>query len=167
MNTSQLFNAIDYFKNLGEKNVLAHSLNFKPCVCSGINSLPDVLAQQARYPNLWVVDDTNNGRSFRTNGAGFYLRRTYTIFILMQYRRDDMDDRDAKLSICRQIFLQTHARMLHDRQDYDTDLWRLNVDDVYSTELGEMFITGCTGLYFTIDAEEPVNLCYNSNEWLP
>jgi hypothetical protein len=165
MVNGNLFDAMGYFRSLCQQNVLAQSLGFHPCVCSGMATLPDVLAAQKHHRNLFVVDDTNNGRSYRANRAGFSLRRTYTVFLLMQYRRDDMADRQQKLETCRTLFLQLHRRMLHDRELLATDMWLLNTDNVMSAELGEMFIQGCTGLWFTIDADEPVNLCYDPNEW--
>lgn len=84
---------------------------------------------------------------------------------MMRYRISDMAERQAALEVCRRLFRQVHSRMLVDRENLDNELVYLNTDNVYSRELGEYFISGCTGLYFMIDVSEPVSLIYDSDEW--
>lgn len=77
-----------------------------------------------------------------------------------------MKDRAEKLDICRQIFRQFHSRMIRDKYMYeDMDKSFLNVSQIYARELGEYFISGCTGLYFMTEVSEPINLCYKEDEW--
>lgn len=164
MDTNNLFDAITYFKGLCNKNKLAKANAFYPCVCSGINSLEEVLQAFRREAAFFAVDDTNDGVTERRSG-GFFKKRTFTIFIMKRYKYDDMADRQLQLDTCRQLYRQVHSRMLLDRENMSNDLVYLNTDNVYSRELGEYFISGCTGLYFMIDVSEPINLKYDKDEW--
>lgn len=164
MDAVNLFDAIGYFKNMCNRNRLAKAHNFYPCVCSGINSLEEVLENFRRQSAFFAVDDTNDGVTERRSG-GYFKKRTFTIFIMKRYTFNDMEDRQRALDICRQLARQIHSRMLLDGEDLTNDLIYLNTDNVYSRELGEYFINGCTGLYFMIDVSEPIDLSYNENEW--
>lgn len=164
MDAINLFDAIGYFKNMCQRNKLAKAYNFYPCACSGINSLEGVLENFRKQSSFFAVDDTNDGVTERRSG-GFFKKRTFTIFIMKRYAFGDMSDRQASLDICRQLARQVHSRMLLDREDLSNDLIYLNTDNVYSRELGEYFINGCTGLYFMIDVSEPIDLSYNADEW--
>ena len=165
MDTIYFFDGLEYFKDLTKKNKLAKANAFFPCSCSGINSLQDVLENFRRQSAFVCIDDTNDG-AIEQIGGGWFKKRTFTVFIMLRYRFDDMQDRAVKLDICRQLFRQFHSRMIYDKYRYeDMDLSFLNVSRIYSRELGEYFISGCSGLYFMTEITEPVDLCYNGDEW--
>lgn len=164
MGTNNLFDAISYFKGMASKNKLAKVLGFYPCTCSGMNSLEDVLANFRTKSAFLAVDDTNDGVTERRSG-GFFKKRTFTIFLLNKYRYDDMADRQQSLDVCRQIYRQIHSRLLVDKERMSNSLVYLNVDNIYTRELGEYFISGCTGLYFMVEVSEPINLMYDELEW--
>lgn len=164
MDANNLFDAIGYFKALCNSNRLAKANKFYPCACSGINSLQEVLEQFRRQSAFFAVDDTNDGVTERRSG-GFFKKRTFTVFIMKRYKFDDMADRQAALDICRKLECQVHSRMLRDRENMNNELVYLNTDNVYTRELGEYFINGCTGLYFMIDVSEPIDLTYNHEDW--
>lgn len=124
----------------------------------------EVLQNLRRESAFFAVDDTNDGVTEKRSG-GYFKKRTFTVFLMMRYRISDMAERQAALEVCRQLFRQVHSRMLVDRENLDNELVYLNTDNVYSRELGEYFISGCTGLYFMIDVSEPVSLIYDSDEW--
>lgn len=164
MDANNLFDAISYFKGICTKNKLAKANNFHPCICSGINSLEEVLGGFKKRAAFFAVDDTNDGvTEFRS--GGFFKKRTFTIFLMKRYKFDDMADRQAALDVCRQLYRQVHSKLLKDKQNMNNELIYLNTENVYSRELGEYFINGCTGLYFMIDVSEPINLMYNQDEW--
>lgn len=164
MDGINFFDVHAYFTRLASQNKLARQQGFYPCSCSGINSLEDVLQHFRSQKAFVCVDDTNDAAIQCRNGS-WYQRRVFTVFIMIRYQMMDMKDRAAKLDICRQLFRQIHSRMIVDKHNSDGDLAYLNVEDVMVRELGEYFISGCTGLYFTIDNFEPINLCYNEQEW--
>lgn len=164
METNNLFDAINYFKCMAGKNKLAKANRFYPCACSGINSLEEVLAKFKKESAFVSVDDTNDGVTERRSG-GFFKKRTFTVFIMKRYSFGDMASRQTSMDICRQLFRQMHSRMLKDRDNMGTKLIYMNTDNVYSRELGEYFINGCTGVYFMVEVSEPINLMYDAEEW--
>ena len=159
MDANNLFDALSYFKGMCKKNKLAKAHAFYPCVCSGINSLEEVLQNLRRESAFFAVDDTNDGVTEKP------IHRLVSVPGLVDCSNSDMAERQAALEVCRQLFRQVHSRMLVDRENLDNELVYLNTDNVYSRELGEYFISGCTGLYFMIDVSEPVSLIYDSDEW--
>lgn len=164
MEALNLFDAIGYFKEMCQKNKLAKQHEFYPCICSGINSLEEVLDQFRKKSAFFAVDDTNDGVTEQRSG-GFFKKRTFTVFIMKRYIFGDMADRQKSLDVCRQLARQVHSRMLLDREEMSNELVYLNTSNVYTRELGEYFINGCTGLYFMIDVSEPIDLRYNGEEW--
>lgn len=164
METNNLFDAINYFKEMAKKNKLAKTNRFYPCACSGINSLEEVLGKFKKESAFVSVDDTNDGVTERRSG-GFFKKRTFTVFIMKRYSFGDMASRQTSMDICRQLFRQIHSRMLKDRENMGDKLIYMNTDNVYSRELGEYFINGCTGVYFMVDVSEPINLMYDAEEW--
>ena len=165
METNKLFDAISYFKNIAGKNRLAKSNGFYPCACSGINTLDEVLAKFKKESAFISVDDTNDGVTERRSSGGFFKKRTFTVFIMKRYKYGDMANRQVSMNICRELSRQMHSRMLKDRENMGNKLIYMNTDNVYSRELGEYFINGCTGVYFMVDVSEPINLMYDATEW--
>lgn len=113
------------------------------------------------------MDDTTAQHTF-TQGTGFFRTDVYTVFIVAGYRIEDMADREAKLDLCRRIFRQMHSRLLHDKEEmtYGDSLEYMRVGEVYSTEISRYAMNGVTGLYFMVQNEEPVDICYDGAEWL-
>lgn len=165
MNTVEFFNAEDYFKSLCSTNRLAKEHNFLTCTCSGIQSLEGPLEKYRTTNAFFCVDDVNDGQMYQGKGGGWYKRRTFTVFIMHRYKFGDEADRVAKLALCRQLFRQIATRLLVDSKKLRSDLIYLGVENILCRELGQYFLNGCTGLYFMIDVEEPVNLLYNPDEW--
>jgi len=159
-----LFDAIGYFKNLCCRNLLARKTGFYPCSCSGIDSLEEVLENFRTHSTFFAVDDTNDGVTERRSG-GFFKKRTFTVFLLHRYEFGNMSDREKALSICRELYRQIHSRLLVDKERFDNNLIYMNTENVFSRELGQYFLNGCTGLYFMLDVSEPLELVYNKEEW--
>lgn len=160
-----LFPALDYFTQLAKSSRQAQDNKFYPCLCSGPDSIQGVMENFRKQQNFIMVDDTTSQQTF-SNGVGYFRRDVYTIFILAHYRIDDMIDREEKLNLCRQIFRQFHSRLLHDRDELGDDrLTFLQLNNVYSSELPRYSYNGVTGLYFMIQNEEPIDICYDESEW--
>ena len=88
-----------------------------------------------------------------------------TVFILSAYRHDDMDDRQKELDLCRTLFLQIIKRVIHDKFQYKYQGTYFDTHAIPNQELGRYFLSGMTGLHFTLYVSEPVNLEYDKNEW--
>lgn len=166
MENNTQFDALSYFKELAEKNVLGKNNNFHPCFCSGPDGIEGVLQNFKSYANFIMIDDTT-AQNTHSHGVTFFDRNAYTVFLLAGYKWDDMEDRQQKLKLCRKIFRQFHSRLIYDKatMKYGDALAYLDVDTIYSKELSRYSMNGYTGLYFMINNEKPVDLTYNENEW--
>lgn len=164
MDDKTSFDAQGYFRQLTEHNKLALQYAFYPCSCSGINSLEDMLLNFQNKGAFVAVDDTNDSNISR-QGAGFFAKRTITVFVLRRYKFGDMASRKDSLDICRKLYRQFISRLLVDSMKMDNDFTYLNTDRIFYRELGEYFLNGLTGLYFMVDVNEPEDLKYDATEW--
>ena len=156
-------------------NTLRHWVKRTVCANSiGPDSIEGVMQEFQKTANFVMIDDTTDGNTF-SEGVSFFQRRVYTVFILAAYRWDDMEDRKAKLNLCREIFKQFVRRMIWDRaqlenEDKDDDFTFLNVEKIYSKEFGRYTMSGVTGLYFMVENDEPESMEYEDelqmeSEW--
>ncbi len=165
MDTRDFFDAQGYFESLCLSNKLAKKHGFFPCTCSGIESLQGPLEKFRKENAFFCIDDVNDGRMYQGTGGGYYKKRTFTVFIMHRHAFNNESDRQAKLSICRQLFRQIASRLLLDSRKLLSDQIYMAAGNILSRELGQYFLNGCTGLYFMIDIEEPVSLVYDPDEW--
>lgn len=167
MAQEKIFNAFAYFKKVGDSNKLAKDSGFETGFCSGIGGMQDMMTNFRKNARLILVDDTTTQSTY-SNGVGYFRKDVYTVFIVADYRIDDMKDREEKLNLCRRIFRQIHSRLIHDRDGmvYEDSLEYLQVDKIYSTELPRYFMSGVTGLYFMVNNDEPIDLQYDATEWI-
>jgi hypothetical protein len=161
-----MFDAITYFTEMTEKNVLAKKEGFQPVVISGPDNLEGIFEEFRDYDRFVAVSDTNTGNLSSNDGAyGFFKRRAYTVFILSAYEHDNMDDRQQQLELCRQLFLQFVSKIIYDKYSYDEQLMYLDTQSIPNQEIGRYYLSGVTGLFFTVYVQEPVNLEYDADQW--
>lgn len=159
-----MFNAIDYLKKIASANSLAKAKEFFIGECSGIEGLEPLMQNYRKEANYIMVDDTVDG-SMISNRVGWYNRRTYTVFIFAMYREDDMEDRNKKLNLCRELFRQLLSHMIADTEKYEYDLIYLRTQSIQYRELNSYNFSGVTGLYFMINVDEPVDLQFDESLW--
>lgn len=160
-----IFDALHYFQQLAQQNRLCREHGFKPVFCSGPDSIEGIMQQFQKTANFVCIDDTTDQNMY-SKGVSYFKRRVYTVFILASYRWDDMEDREAKLNLCRTVFSQFVSRMIWDKANRDDDeLEFLKVEEVYSKEFGRYTMNGVTGLMFMVENDEPEELEYNAGEW--
>lgn len=166
METNEPFDALSYFEMLASSNKLAKENKFVSSFCSGPESIQGVMEQFRKTSNFIMIDDTTDSNTI-SNKVGWFTKNVYTVFVLAGYKYDDMKDRQVKMELCRKIFRQFMSRMIKDKSDYvyDDKLEYLNLDNVYSKELGRYSMNGVTGLYFMIGNDEPTELEYDDTEW--
>lgn len=159
------FDGEQYFKDMAQRNRLCIEKGFEVGSCTGPESIETVLAEFRSKGYFVLVDDTNDG-NMTSNGSGRFMRRVYTVFILAQYKWDDLKERRDKLELCRRIYRQFISRALRDRRKFD-DEGRvfLNVDNIFYREMGRYAMNGVTGLYFMIENDEPTDLIYEKDDW--
>ena len=165
MDAKSLFDSEAYFSKLCAKNRLAKALGFKFCTCTGIESLQGPLDSFRTTNVFFCLDDANDGVLFRGKSGGWFMKRTFTVFMMRRHKLQDETARIAALTTCRILFRQIMSRLLVDQEDLSNEMVYLHTENVMSREFGQYFLSGCTGLYFMIDVSEPVDLTYDSEEW--
>ncbi|MCR4602440.1 MAG: hypothetical protein K5683_02755 [Prevotella sp.] len=160
------FDDLAYFKELGEKNLLAKANGFFSGYCSGPDGLDQVMAEYRDYANFILVDDTTSGNTFGAK-PGWFDRKVYAVYIIAGYEYGNEDDYKAKLALCRQIFKQMLSRVIRDKAQmtYGKAMMYMNLETIFSQEYGRYSFNGATGLFFQLQNNEPLNLVYDANEW--
>lgn len=162
---NKIFDALRYFEQLARQNKLCVEHGFKPVFCSGPDSIEGIMQEYQKTANFVCIDDTTDQNMY-SRGVSYFKRRVYTVFVLASYKWDDMEDREAKLNLCRTIFSQFVSRMIFDKASRDDDeLEFLKVEEIYSKEFGRYTMGGVTGLMFMVENDEPEELEYNEEEW--
>ena len=166
MDAKNYFDAEAYYQRVCKSNKLAVDNGFKFCTCSGIESLQGPLDEFKTCKAFFCVDDTNDGQFYQSPGGGFYKRRTFTVFIMHRYKFRDEAERIKVLDLCRRLATQVISHMLKDADDAANEHYCWRLERIMSRELGRYFLNGCTGLYFMVDMDEPVDLRFDKGEWL-
>lgn len=153
-----------YFADMAKRNKLADALNFCTVSCSGINHLDGVLDRYDAAANFIAVDDVCDEATFR-DGGGWFKRKLYTVFLLMRFEHGDENDRREKMETCRELLRQFQSGMLRDAADFVREGLYVHHEDIRSRELGGIFLTDCTGLYFMLYVDEPIDIAFRPEEW--
>ena len=164
--TEKTFDSIAYFTKLCKENKTCIDNKFVATTCSGPDSVQGVLQQFRKTANFIMVSDTVDSNT-HSAGEGFFDRNVYTVWILAAYKRDDMQDRENQLNLCRKIFRQFISRMLYDKykEEFEGQLEFLDLTRIYSSELGRYSLNGVTGLYFMVNSDEPIDVQYDPGLW--
>lgn len=158
------FDFYAYMADIAAKNRFAQARGFHPCTCSGINYLEGMLQQYRTASNFICTSDVCDEATFQRSG-GWFKRRSVMVFLLMRYRVGDEAARRARMDDCRELLRQIQSRLVYDNQRLATEDLYLNLDALRSSEIGGVFLNGCTGLYFMLSVDEPASLEYDINEW--
>lgn len=160
------FNIIAYLKHLVAINRLATGRGFTFSTCSGVQALEGLLTDMRDATRFVCVSDVTQGNT-TYNGQSWSARRVATVFILSRYELGNAASYAAAINECRALMNQLLSGMLHDAERIANDTEAsLRLDEVRSNELGGTFIDGCTGLYFMLGVDEPLDISYNAEDWL-
>lgn len=161
-----MFDAIGYFKTMAEDNILCKKAGFKPVVISNMDNLEGLLNAYRDNDRFIAISDTNTENLSSDDGEyGFTKRRAFTVFILSAYEYPDMDARQRELDLCRQVFLQFVTKIVRDKFTYAEQYVQFETQSIPNSELGRYYLSGMTGLYFTLYTREPVDLQYDETQW--
>lgn len=161
-----MFDAITYFKQMAEDNILCKQSGFKAVVISNSDNLEGLLESYRDNDRFIAISDTNTENLASEDGEyGFTKRRAFTVFILTAYEYPDMEARQRELDLCRQVFLQFVTRIIRDKYTYEEHYVQFETQSIPNRELGRYYLSGMTGLYFTLYTREPVDLQYDETQW--
>ena len=164
---SNHFDAVAYFVAMTMRNRLAQERGFLPVVISNTDNLEGLMEEYRDNDRFVAVTDTSSGNLSSSDGAyGFMKRRAYTVFILSAYEYGDTQARQVELELCRELFRQFVSRILRDKYLYDEKQMYFDTHAIPNQEIGRYYLSGMTGLHFTLYVQEPVDLVYEEEQWL-
>jgi hypothetical protein len=159
------FDAHAYFGEICRTNKAMRDGNYCYCRVTSISHMEEVIQKFKKERAYFCVDATEDGHTFRATGGGFMEKRVYTVFILKKIHFENMDDQDAAIKECRTIYRQILKKLIRDRRFLEDDMTYLRLDNIPFHEIPGYFLSGCTGLYFSISVDVPTELCYDGDEW--
>lgn len=161
-----MFDAITYFTEMTQHNMLAAKEGFLPVTVSGPNNLEGLLEEYTDNDRFVAISDTSTGNLESQGGSdAFSKKRAYTVWLLSAYEYGNMASRQQELELCRELFRQFASRILHDKYEYSEQLMYIDTRSIPNQELSRYFLSGMTGLFFTIYVSEPISLEYDEEEW--
>ena len=160
------FDIIAYMQGLVSRNRLANARGFCFSTCSGVQALEGLLSDMRDATRFVCVSDVTQGNT-TYNGQSWSARRVATVFILSRYELGNAASYAAAINECRALMNQLLSGMLHDAERIAnaTDA-SIRLDEVRSNELGGTFLDGCTGLYFMVGVDEPLDIAYKEEDWI-
>jgi len=160
------FDAIAYFKTMTEHNKLAQKEGFIPVIISNTDNLEGLFEEYRDNDRFVAITDTNSGNLSSADGTyGFSKRRAYTVFILSAYEYDNMQSRQEELELCRELFHQFVSRIIRDKYTYEEKMMYFDTHSIPNQEIGRYYMSGMTGLHFTLYVQEPIDLIYDNEQW--
>lgn len=154
-----MFSPVTYMQQLHAGLILLKN-KYKFEKVSGINALEGILENSRRNNYFFAIDDSQDGTTFRQGGA-YFERRPYTVFILGKADYGDMDKRAEVLEEAKTIYRHLLSKFIIDK----TTIPILDMERIRFYEVPPAFATGCSGLYFVFNVENPVDLRYNAEAW--
>lgn len=160
------FDAVAYFHDMTRRNKLAQEQGFMPVTISNSNNLEGIFEMFRDAERFVAVSDTSTGNLSSADGTyGFSKRRAYTVFILAAYEHDNMENRESMLNLCRRLFAQFVSRILRDKYTYEEKCMFFDTHAIPNQEIGRYYLSGLTGLHFTLYVQEPIDLEYDDEQW--
>lgn len=160
------FDAHLYFeKEIRDKMKLTTENGYQYSRISSMQHLEEVIANFRYAKAFFAVDDTEDGFTFQS-GGGFMDRKTFVVYVLKQYRTDDMESQKAALAECRQIYKNVLKKLIKDKSMLENEMVYLVTDRISYNEIPGLFANDCTGLFFMVPVNIPTDLCYKPEEWL-
>lgn len=160
------FDALAYFYAMTRHNKLAREKGFVPVTISNTDNLEGLFEEYRDNDRFVAVTDTNSGNLSSADGTyGFSKRRAYTVFILSAYEHDNMASRQEELELCRELFHQFVSKIIRDKYQYEEKMMYFDTHAIPNQEIGRYYLSGMTGLHFTLYVQEPIDLIYDDEQW--
>lgn len=160
------FDAVAYFYSMTEHNRLAKEKGFLPVTISSTDNLEGLFEEYRDADRFVAVTDTNSGNLSSADGAyGFSRHRAYTVFILSAYEYGNMQSRQKELELCRTLFHQFVSKIIRDKYLYEEKMMYFDTHSIPNQEIGRYYLSGMTGLHFTLYVQEPIELIYDDGQW--
>jgi hypothetical protein len=159
------FDPHTYFENICLTNKLMRTGNYRYCRITGPDNMEEAIQKFRKEKAYFCADATEDGQIYQAAGGGFMERRIYTLFILKKIPFENMTQQEEAIQECRQIYRQILRKIIRDRRFMEDNMTYFRNERIPFHEIPGYFLSGCTGIYFMITVDTPVNLCYDTDEW--
>ncbi len=154
-----MFDPVAYMQILHDQLIITKD-KYKFVPVSGVGNLEGILENSRRHKYFFAVDDSQDGTTFRGAG-GYFERRPYTVFIVGKADYGDMQKRGEVMEEAKTIYRHLVSRLIKDKLQLPV----IDLERIRFYEVPPAFATGCSGLYFVFNVENPVNLVYDAAAW--
>lgn len=154
------FDSVAYFRALTQRNRLCRQLRFAFGQCAGLQGFYDMLAAASASPNHISIDDSSEGY-ITTSGK---LRTIKTVYLAMRHRAAGLQERAYCLEQMREIFRQFLSHLIRQKVRLEEQMIEFD-GSIQFSEIDSSFCTGAACAFFNIAIDQPINLCFNEDEW--
>ena len=157
------FDAHTYFKDICSKLKLTKD-TYKFTRVTSLNNAEEILQNMRRHSNFFAIDDTEDGFTFKS-GAGYFKRRTYTVYVLKKFKALDQGAQHEAIEEARLIYDKVCSKLIHDKAKLANEMVYLKDERFAFKEIEGIFGDNMTGIFFMITVDVPMDLRYNINDW--
>lgn len=163
MNTSNYnWDAVNFFEQLTDENLLAREEKFTFCRVSGLDGFEEALETMQSSVAFVCVSDIAGGYTELNNTPR--TRRVKTVFLAMRHALNDMTARQECMDTMRELFRQFMSKLILEKTKLEQHCIYLDPRITF-TEIDRYFASGCACAYFQIAVDVFTDLRYNSTEW--
>lgn len=155
-----MFDPVQYMTTL-HAQLKATKDKYKFVKVSGISALEGVLQNSRHERYFFAVCDSQDGQTYRGAGAGFFERVPTIVFILGKADYGDMTKRAEVMTEAKAIYRKLLGRMIKDKLQIPV----IDLSQIRFYEVPPAFATGCSGIYFIFNVDDPVELSFNGADW--
>jgi hypothetical protein len=155
-----MFDPVTYMQNLHGKLKTTKD-KYKFVTVSSVSALEGILQNSRKEKYFFAVCDSEDGMTFRGAAAGYFERRPIEIFIVGKADYGDMTKRAEVLSEAKSIYRHLLSKMIKDKLQIPC----IDLERIRFYEVPPAFATGCSGLFFIFNVEDPVDLQIDGTAW--
>lgn len=157
------WDAVSFFENLTETNILAKREKFTFCRVSGLDGFEEALETMQSSVAFVCVSDIAGGYTELNNTPR--TRRVKTVFLAMRHALNDMAARQECMDTMRELFRQFMSKLILEKTKLEQHCIYLDPRITFN-EIDRYFASGCACAYFQIAVDVFTDLRYDKGEWL-
>lgn len=161
-NPTHNWDAVNFFEQLTDENLLARQEKFTFCRVSGLDGFEEALETMQSSVAFVCVSDIAGGYTELNNTPR--TRRVKTVFLAMRHALNDMAARQECMDTMRELFRQFMSKLILEKTKLEQHCIYLDPRITF-TEIDRYFASGCACAYFQIAVDVFTDLRYNSTEW--
>lgn len=154
-----------YFREIVAKNKLATEHKFSFVTVPSVIGAMMLAADRTKSSAHVAFCETSDGSTTQGMSAGFFRRKVFTVFVLYRYDIKNEAQRNERLNICRTLRDQIYSRFLRDSEELEAATSYAFQTSIQERDTPQFTLDGCTGTWFQMQVDIPVDLRYNPEEW--